>query len=116
MTYGFDNDLNKVQVVESDQMFKVSIPVTRGSIGGGFEISLTPEQVYNLLGDNVGGFTPILVEYRLDQYTYVTATEPQAYCVVGRVTMTNQLSLRGTCPQPDFDIVITFLKGLNTHV
>ncbi len=52
----------------------------------------------------------MMVEYKLDQYTYVSATEPQAYCVVGRVVNSNQLGFRGTCPQANFDIVVTFLK------
>lgn len=109
MTYGFDNDLNKVQVVEYERIIKATVPVTRGSAGG-FDISLTGEQVYNLIGYSVGDVTPLMIEYKLDQYTYITATEPQAYCTVSRTTMTNQLRLRGTCPQANFDIVITFLR------
>lgn len=109
MTYGFDDDLNKVQVVENDRIIKATVPVTRAS-GGGFDIQLNAEQTYNLLGCSVSDVVPLIVEYKLDQYTYVSATEPQAYCVVGRVANTNQLGFRGTCPQANFDIVVTFLK------
>lgn len=109
MTYGFDDNLNKVQVVENDRIIKATVPVTRAS-GGGFEISLNGQQVYDLLGCEVSAVVPLMVEYKLDQYTYVSATEPQAYCVVGRVVNTNQLGFRGTCPQANFDIVVTFLK------
>lgn len=109
MTYGFDDNLNKVQVVENDRIIKVTVPVTRGSAGG-FDIQLNAEQTYNLLGCSVSDVVPLMVEYKLDQYTYVSATEPQAYCTVARGVMSNQLRLRGTCPQANFDIVTTFLK------
>lgn len=109
MTYGFDDDLNKVQVLESDRIIKATVPVTRANAGG-FDIQLSAEEVYNLLGCSVADVVPMMVEYKLDQYTYITATEPQAYCTVARGVMTNQLRLGGTCPQANFDIVITFLR------
>ena len=109
MTYGFDDDLNKIQVVENDRIIKATVPVTRAT-GGGFQMSLTGQQVYDLIGCSVSDVVPLMVEYKLDQYTYVSATEPQAYCVVDIVVNSNQLGFRGTCPQANFDIVATFLK------